>query len=174
MPRALVPRLTPRGTWRLQGGGAAASSAEFVQRWKLWSGLSKNSTGCQSLGLSTAGSRRALNYHVACIGSTTNSDRHMEASRRWFCGELSGVCAEMETVVRMLEKTCMHEAQQTWVVRLLRLRRRALHAWRRARKGSELWLSTNKLFCGGGEGLDIWTMDITIWVFSTFLDAVYL
>ena len=28
----------------------------------------------------------------------------MEASRRWFSGELSGVCAEMETVVRTVEK----------------------------------------------------------------------
>ena len=171
----------------------------------------------------------------------------MEASRRWFSGELSGVCAEMETVVRVLEKRCMHDAQQTWLLWPLRLLRRALHAWRRPRKGSELWLSAKMLFVARRKHLfldwtfgqwtlpfeflhiprcdifidwtfgqwtllleflhiprcslfmdwtfgqwtllfefspyssvqsiyilDIWTMDITIWVFSIFLGVIYL
>jgi hypothetical protein len=91
-------------------------------------------------------------------------------------------------------KSRMHGAQQTWVVWIDRLLRRALHAWRWPWEGSELCAPSQNPFLWGGGGIldigqwtllfefppyssmrsiyrmDIWTMDIPIFI-SKFLHS---
>ena len=82
---------------------------EFCVLWGC-PGPSESAAGRQASVAHPNYPRRALHYHPACIDSTTNSHGNMEGSRRWYCGELSRVCAEIKTVVRTVEKVaCMPE-----------------------------------------------------------------